>query len=275
MTEINNSFNSLQKLAPDAYHTDVAIILGSGLNQLLDSFEILQSISYQQLEGFPLSTAPGHKGCLHLARHQGKRLAIFEGRLHMYEGWTAQQAAMPVRLAREMGVKHIIITNAVGALNPEFCPGDVMLVNDHINFTGRSPLVGDNDDSIGLRFPDMSQAYNRSLYAIAETVFKEKLIRVRSGIYAGVFGPELETSAERRFFRLAGADAIGMSLIMETITAVHGGMHVLALAAITNSATGAEDQQPDSIEEVMENASISAQKITQALPTILERIELD
>jgi purine-nucleoside phosphorylase len=275
MTSIDSSFASLQKLAPDAYAADIAIILGSGLNQLLDSFEILQSINYQQLEGFPHSTAPGHKGCLHIARHQGKNLLVFEGRLHMYEGWTAQQAAMPVRLAGKMGAKQIIMTNAVGALNPEFCPGDVMLVNDHINFTGASPLIGVNDDSIGLRFPDMSRAYNRSLYAIAETVFKQKSIALREGIYAGVFGPELETSAERRFFRLAGADAIGMSLVMETIAAVHGGMHVLALAAITNSATGGEDQQPDSIEEVMQNAAISAQKITQALPTIIERIDLD
>ncbi|MFT5138036.1 MAG: purine-nucleoside phosphorylase, partial [Arenicella sp.] len=135
MISIDSSFASLQKLAPDAYPAGIAIILGSGLNQLLDSFEILQSINYQQLEGFPHSTAPGHKGCLHLARHQGKNLLVFEGRLHMYEGWTAQQAAMPVRLAGKMGVKHIIMTNAVGALNPEFCPGDVMIVNDHINFT--------------------------------------------------------------------------------------------------------------------------------------------
>lgn len=275
MTEINRSFDSLKEIAPNAHHADIAIILGSGLAQLMDSFEIHQSICYQQLEGFPISTAPSHKGCLHLARHLGKNIAIFEGRLHMYEGWTAQQATMPVRLAREMGAKHIIITNAVGALNSEFNPGDVMLVKDHINFTGRSPLVGENDDSKGLRFPDMSRAYNRSLNAIAETVFKENSIRLRTGIYAGVFGPELETSAERRFFRLAGADAVGMSLVMETIAAVHAGMHVLALAAITNSATGSEDQQPDSIEKVMQSAAVSAQKITKTLPTILERILID
>ena len=272
MTEINRSFDSLKLLAPDNYNAEIAIILGSGLNQLKDSFEILQSISYQQLDSFGHSTAPGHAGCLHLARYEGKRLVVFEGRLHMYEGWSPQQAAMPVRLAGKMGAKQIVITNAVGALNPEYDPGDVMLVNDHINLTGCSPLIGDNDDSMGLRFPDMSQAYNRSLITIAKSVFQELQIDLRNGIYAGVFGPELETSAERRFYRQAGADAIGMSLVMETIAAVHAGMDVLALAAVTNSATGGEDQQPDTIEEVMENAAISAHKITQVLPTILSRI---
>jgi len=274
MNEINSALDSLREMAADTYQTDIAIILGSGLDKLLNSFEIIQSIAYEQLEGFPKSTAPGHKGCLHLARHEGKRLAIFEGRLHLYEGWSAQQASMPVRLAHGMGAKHIVITNAVGALNAEFNPGDVMLVNDHINFTGRSPLIGDNDDSIGVRFPDMSQAYNRSLQSLALAVFSEKSIALRIGIYAGVLGPELETSAERRFFRSAGADAVGMSLVMETIAAVHCGMQVLALAAVTNSATGGEDQQADTIEEVMENAAISAQKIEQTLPAILQRIDL-
>lgn len=275
MIEINNALSSLQKLAPDTNKIDIAIIIGSGLNDLMSSFEVLESIDYHQLNGFPMSTAPGHKGCLHLARHEDKRLAIFEGRLHMYEGWTAQQASMPVRLAHTMGAKHIIITNAVGALNPEFNPGEVMLVNDHINFTGRSPLIGDNEDSVGVRFPDMSQAYKRSLQDLAKTVFSENSITLRNGIYAGVLGPELETSAERRFYHCAGADVVGMSLIMETIAAVHCGMHVLALTAITNSATGGEDQQPDTIEEIMENAALSAKKINATLPMILQRIDIN
>jgi len=274
MSKLETAFNSLKQNAPEGYQADIGIIIGSGLNQLIDCFNIVKTINYSQIDGFPQSTAPGHKGRLHIGSHQDKTLAIFEGRFHLYEGWSAKQAAMQVQLCKMMGVRNLIITNAVGALNPELSPGDVMMVTEHINFTGCSPLRGENDDSLGVRFPDMSQAYNPALQTLAESVFADQSISLYKGIYAGVLGPELETSAERRFFRSAGADAIGMSLVMETIAAVHCGIKVLALTAVTNSATGGPDQQPDTIEEVLENAAISATKITQALPSIIEKVEL-
>jgi len=272
MSDLTDSFHSLKQQLPDGFSAATGLILGSGLGKLLASFDITKSIDYEQIEGFPKSTAPSHAGRLHIANHQSKPLIIFEGRFHLYEGWSAQQAAMPVRLCHLLGVKNIIITNAVGALNPDFTPGDVLLINDHINFTGHSPLLGENDDSVGSRFPDMSQAYNRNLLAIAQQSFSQHSVPWHQGIYAGVFGPELETSAERRYLRLAGADAVGMSLVMETIAANHCGIKVLAIAAITNNATGGEDQQPDSIEEVLKNAAISADKIVKVLPDIVSQL---
>jgi len=263
---------SLRQLLPEDPNIETAIIVGSGLGKLADRFKTSTSINYDQLAGFPQSTAPGHRGCLHFATYQNMKLGIFDGRFHMYEGWSAQEAVAPIYLSRLLGAKQVIITNAVGALNPSFNPGEVMIVTDHLNFTGRSPLIGANDEAIGARFPDMSRAYSQALRTVAKNVFRDQSIDVNEGIYAGVLGPELETSAERRFLRLAGADAVGMSLVMETIAAVHSGMDVLALAAISNIATGMSDQPVDSIEAVLENAEIAGNKIALTLPTILEQL---
>jgi len=271
-TELQASLVSLKQKLPNNFQPRVALIVGTGLSDIVSPLNIIKTIGYDQIDGFPQSTAPGHAGCLTLARHKETDILVFEGRFHMYEGWTAKQSAIQVNLSKLLGASEIIITNAVGALNSDFKPGDVMLVTDHINFTGCSPLRGENDEQFGPRFPDMSQAYSRLLQEISKIAFKPQSIPLREGIYAGVFGPELETSAERRFLRIAGADVVGMSLIMETIAAVHCGMQVLGLTAVTNSATGGADQQPDTIEEVLGNAKISAQKIRQALPQILEQI---
>jgi purine-nucleoside phosphorylase len=161
------------------------------------------------------------------------------------------------------------VTNAAGALNPEFRPGQIMLIEDHLNFTGTDPLVGPNDDAIGLRFPDMSRAYDPALRQLAKTILKEQGLEFRTGIYAGVSGPSLETSAERRFYRLAGADAVGMSTVLEVIAAVHAGMRVLGFSAITNMATGDADQRPDSIEEVHRVAGIAGKTLRRALEALL------
>ena len=272
MTDLETAFAALKRLAPNNHHAELGIIVGSGLSSIVDAVTIIQTVDYSQLEGFPQSTAPSHKGCLHIARYKNNNLVVFDGRLHMYEGWSAQQSAMPARLAKMMGVTNLIITNAVGSLNPDYAPGDVMLVSDHLNFTGCSPLRGENDDTLGPRFPDMSQAYSPNLQALAVSEFDRQSIPLQQGIYAGVFGPELETSAERRFLRLAGGDAVGMSLVMETIAAIHCGIKVMALAAVANTATGAADQQPDDIETVLQNAALSADKIAQVLPAILQKI---
>lgn len=251
---------------------DVALVLGSGLGSLVDTFKVTEKISYENINGFAHSTAPSHQGNLILASFEGLKVAVFQGRFHMYEAWSPKHASLPVALSHGLGAKQIIITNAVGALNPDFEAGEIMSVTDHINLTGCSPLIGINDDSIGPRFPDMSQAYDQSLRAIADEVFNQQSIKLHQGIYVGVMGPELETSAQRRYLRQIGGDAVGMSLVMETIAANHCGLKVLALSAITNSATGAADQQVDTIEEVLATAEVCAQKLAQTLPLILRKI---
>ncbi len=272
MSNIDLAYTSLCSQLSEQHQPNTAIILGSGLGELLGRFNVLSSIEYQQIEGFPTSTAPSHAGNLHFVEHNNGCIMIFEGRFHPYEGWSAMQSVMPVYLAYKMGVSNLVITNAVGALRQEFEPAEVFVVSDHINFTGLSPLVGQNDHSIGSRFPDMSQPYCSDLRAIARHALSQHNITFHEGIYAGVLGPELETSAQRRFLKQSGCDVVGMSLVLECVAANHCGMNVLALSAITNSATGDENQQPDSIDEVLANAKIAGDKISLVLPDILSQL---
>ena len=195
-----------------------------------------------------------------------------QGRLHLYEGWSPADIALAVRLLRRLGAERLVVTNAAGALDPEFLPGEVMLIEDHLNFTGASPLTGPNDDTIGLRFPDMSRAYDPGLRALARRVAEDAAIPLRTGIYAGVAGPQLETSAERRFLRAAGADAVGMSTVIEVIAAVHAGMKVIGLSAITNDASGGPDQAPDTIEAVLAHAEAAGVRIAALLARLLPEL---
>ena len=248
---------------------DIALILGSGLGAVAEELGDACSISYEEIEGFPEATTAGHAGCLLLGEWCGQDVAILQGRMHLYEGWRAADIAVPVRVLRGLGATQLVVTNAAGALNPDFRPGQIMLIEDHLNFTGTDPLIGPNDDAMGLRFPDMSRAYDPALRRLAKTLLDEKGLEFRTGIYAGVSGPSLETSAERRFYRMAGADAIGMSTVLEVIAAVHAGMRVLGFSAITNMATGDADQQPDTIEEVHRVAGIAGETLRRALETLL------
>jgi purine-nucleoside phosphorylase len=224
---------------------DIALILGSGLGSVADELVDAISIPYEEIAGFPVATTAGHAGRLMLGDWRGQQVAVLQGRMHLYEGWQAQDIALPVRVMRHLGANCLVVTNAAGALNPDFRPGQIMLIEDHLNFTGTDPLIGPNDDAIGLRFPDMSRAYDPDP------------------------GPSLETSAERRFYRAAGADAIGMSTVLEVIAAVHAGMRVLGFSAITNMATGGADQEPDLIEDVHRVAEIAGKKLRTALEILL------
>lgn len=248
---------------------DVALVLGSGLGSVVDQLTDACSIPYEDIDGFPAATTAGHAGRLLLGEWCGRKVAVLQGRMHLYEGWQAADVALPVRVLRGLGARQLIVTNAAGALNPDFRPGQIMLIEDHLNFTGTDPLIGPNDDAIGLRFPDMSRAYNPSLRQLARTLLDEHGIEFRTGIYAGVTGPSLETSAERRFYRKAGADAIGMSTVLEVIAAVHAGMQVLGFSAITNMATGGADQEPDTIEDVHRVAGVAGRKLRAALEILL------
>ena len=255
----------------------VALVLGSGLGDIAKHFDIVAEIPYRDIDGFPHSTAPGHEGKLLLATVTNKLgkldLLVFQGRLHLYEGWQPAEIAMMPRLARGLGAEYLLLTNAVGALNPDWSVAEVMLVEDHINFTGQSPLTGPNAKALGMRFPDQSRIYDSEWRQAAAMAADATDLVLRRGIYAGVAGPELETSAERRFMRMAGADVVGMSLVMEAIAANHCGLKILALAAITNVATGSPEQQPDTVEEVLAHAEAAGKKIARLLPELLEHIQ--
>ncbi len=248
---------------------EIAIILGSGLGQLAEAVADAVIIPYKEIDHFPVSTAPGHAGQFVIGSLFGRRVILMQGRVHLYEGWFPPDIALPTYLMRRLGAETLIVTNAAGALNPQLDAGEVMLIEDHLNFTGMSPLVGPNDDRIGLRFPDMSRAYDPQLRDLAGEAAGRAGVALRRGIYAGVLGPALETSAERRFFRASGGDAVGMSTVLEVIAAVHCGFSVLGLSAITNKATGGPDQQPDTMEEVFANAAICGRKIELLLRELL------
>jgi len=258
---------SIQDRHPSAI--DCAIILGSGLSDLdLDGYQSQCLIEYKDINGLPVATAPSHKGEINIVSNGTKTIALCAGRHHLYEGYSAQQVTTLSYALSQVGCKELIITNAAGALNPEFRPGDVMVINDHINFTGHNPVVG-QDDTFGVMFPDMSKAYEPERVQQAINAAKAQNVNCHQGIYIGVLGPSLETSAERRMMRNFGADAVGMSTVLECIAANHSGMRVLGLSAITNLALGNADQQPDTIEEVLENAAIAGRGMKKILNEIL------
>ena len=249
---------------------EVLLILGSGLGDVTNEISKETEISYKEIPEFPFSTAPSHAGNLVSGNFNGRQVLVMQGRLHLYEGWSANEIAFPIRVAKSLGVKKMIVTNAAGALNTSFEPGSIMMLTDHINFTGQNPLIGPHDDELGLRFPDMSDAYDKKIQGIVSTCFQNADIKLSEGIYAGITGPSLETSAERRFLRDSGADAVGMSTVMEVIAAKQAGFEVVGLSAITNKADGGPEQKPDTIEEVLGYAEIAGKKIKSILPGLLQ-----
>jgi purine-nucleoside phosphorylase len=213
----------------------VGIVLGSGLGALADEVDAEATVPYSQIPHCPVPTAAGHRGRLILGRLEGQPVAVLQGRTHLYEGYTAEQVTFPIRVLAALGVRTLIVTNAAGGINREFRTGDLMMVSDHINFSGTNPLLGPNDDTLGPRFPDMSQAYDRALRAVAEAAAQEERIPVRTGVYVGMLGPSYETPAEIEMLARWGADAVGMSTVAEVIVARHAGLRVLGIAAITNA----------------------------------------
>ena len=248
---------------------DIMVVLGSGLSDIADEVKMIQEINYQDITGLPKTSAPTHQGKILIVELAGKTIAFCLGRLHLYEGVSAQQVAILTYVMSAIGAKKLIITNAAGALNDKYRPGDIMLINDHINFTGHNPICGE-DDSLGVRFADMSQAYNKKLSAKAFHIASELNLPIHTGVYAGVAGPSLETSAERRMLRQWGADAVGMSTVMEVIAANHCGMDVVGISAITNLALGNANQQADTIEEVLLHAAEAGKGIKKIIFDLIE-----
>ncbi|MBV9278915.1 MAG: purine-nucleoside phosphorylase [Chloroflexi bacterium] len=231
----------------------IAVILGSGLGSLAGGVEGAVRLPFGDIPHFRVSTAPGHAGALVLGRLEGQAVAVMAGRVHMYEGYTAQEVAYPVLAMHSLGAEILLVTNAAGGVNTAFVPGALMLIADHINLTGRNPLVGPSDPGLGVRFPDMSDAYSRQLRDLARSVAERIGVPLAEGVYLGLLGPSYESPAEIRMARALGADAVGMSTVMEVIAANHAGMRVLGISCITNMAAGILPQKLTE-EEVIETA---------------------
>ena len=252
---------------------DVAVTLGSGLGGFADEVEHAFFIDYCDIPGMPVSTAPGHKGRFVFGKIAGVKVAVMQGRIHYYEGHDIADTVMPLRLLRKMGAKFLILTNAAGGINPDFEAGDFMLVDDHISFFVPSPLRGKNPDSLGVRFPDMSNVYDKDLRRLADAVAKRNGITLKHGVLVQTAGPNFETPAEIRFLRTIGADAVGMSTVVEAMAACHCNFRTLTLTCISNLAAGVTDN-PLSLEEVMVMAKQKAPQFRTLLHDLIGAIKV-
>jgi len=252
----------------------IVIVLGSGLGKIADLLEDKIIIPYSNIPGFPISTAPGHKGELVVGDLHGKTVVAMSGRFHYYEGYSMKDVTFPIRVFQLLGVEYLFITNAAGALNPEFKVGRPMVIKDHINFMGTNPLIGPNVDKWGPRFPDMSVPYDPNLITLARTVSRDLGIKIHEGVYIAISGPCFETPAEMRMLRHLGADAVGMSTVPEVIVAKHGGMKVFGLSAITDMAVPEAVKKPLTAEEVLEVAEKTGEKMGAIIVEMVKRMDV-
>jgi purine-nucleoside phosphorylase len=249
----------------------IGIILGSGLGGLVEHIEIENEIPYENIPNFPVSTVRGHKGALIFGKMNGVDVIACSGRFHFYEGYTMQEVTFPVQVMKELGINKLIVSNAAGGMNSTFKVGDIMLIRDHINLFYTNPLIGHNDDEMGPRFLDMSEAYSKTMLKIAFQCAKELSIHVQNGVYVGVPGPCFETPAEYRMFNILGGDAVGMSTVPETIVARHRGIEVFGLSVITDlGIVGQVDKV--SHEEVLQAARIAGPKMAQLVYYMLPKL---
>jgi purine-nucleoside phosphorylase len=244
----------------------IGVVLGSGLGAFGDSLVEAASIPYGEIPHFPASTVVGHGGALVVGRCRGVPVAVMKGRVHFYEGYSLDQVVFPVRVLGRLGVKALVLTNAAGAINSSFAQGDLMVIQDHINLLG-NPLVGPNDEALGPRFFDMSEAYDRRLRDAAEAACRAAGVRSHRGVYVALTGPSFETPAEIRMLRTMGADAVGMSTVPEVIAARHMGVRVVGLSCLTNMAAGVTDRKLDH-QEVLD----TGERVKAALLEVLTRI---
>jgi purine-nucleoside phosphorylase len=265
---IYSAYNSLKQRTSNT--PEVCVVLGSGLGGYADTVTSAQIIPYKDIPGFPVSTVPGHAGQLVFGQKYGVNIVCMQGRFHCYEGYTPEETVIPLRALIKLGVKKLLITNAAGGVNTSFKPGDIMIIEDHINFTFLNPLAGPNIDEFGPRFPDMSYAYDKKLISALKDAAKENGIDVKTGVYAMMKGPSFETPAEIKALRILGADAVGMSSVPEITAAAHAGVSSAAMSCITNMAAGILDQ-PLSHEEVMETGKIAADNIKKLIDGFIKR----
>jgi purine-nucleoside phosphorylase len=250
---------------------EIGIILGTGLGQFASAMKGATSIPYGDIPNFPVSSVETHAGELVAGSLAGRPTAVMNGRVHFYEGYSMRDVTFPVRVLRALGVRILIVTNAAGGMNPLYEAGDIVLTVDHINLMGDNPLLGVNDETLGPRFPDMSEPYDRALIALARETAREERIPLREGVFAGVAGPNLETRAEYRFLRWAGADLVGMSLVPETIVAAHAGMRVLAFAVVTDICFP-DALEPIDVPKTLATAARAEPVLTRLVTQVIKRL---
>ena len=250
---------------------EAAIVLGTGLGGLAKEIDVEATIPYAEIPGFPLSTVESHAGRLLCGTLGGKTVVAMQGRFHRYEGYTLRQVTFPVRVLRALGAETLVVSNAAGGMDPFWNPGEVMLIADHINLLGDNPLIGPNDDRLGVRFPDMSAPYDAALRALAREVALEQRIVLREGVYVAISGPALETRAEYRMLRTLGADVVGMSTVPEVIVAVHAGMRVLGFSIMTDRCLP-DALEPVTLETIIANAGQAEPMLTSLVRGVLERM---
>ncbi len=254
-----------------AARPDVAIILGTGLGRLAEAIDVQAVVAYGDIPNFPLSTVESHAGRLLCGTLGGRTVVAMQGRFHRYEGYTLQQVTFPVRVLNALGAHTLVVSNACGGMHPLWAPGDLMLIADQINLLGDNPLIGPNDDRLGVRFPDMSAPFDAGLRALAREVAAERGVTLREGTYVAVPGPNLETRAEYRMLRALGADVVGMSTVPEVIVAVHGGMKVLGLSIITDACLP-DALEPASLDRIIAMANKAEPHLSAVVRGVLERM---
>lgn len=255
-----------------SFEPRVGIILGTGLGSLVDGIEMIGTVDYDKIPHFPVSTVESHAGRLLFGNLRGKPVICMQGRFHYYEGYSFKQIAFPIRVLKALGMKTLVVSNAAGGMNPNFKPGDIMIIKDHINFFPGNPLIGPNDDNWGDRFPDMYEVYNHGLVQLAKDVALEQKLRVQEGVYLGLTGPCLETAAEYRMFRGFGADAVGMSTVPEVLTAHHQHNRILGFSIITDMGLP-DNMHPCSLDDVIGTASRTEPKLRDLIAGCVERME--
>ncbi|HWP21380.1 MAG TPA: purine-nucleoside phosphorylase [Candidatus Cryosericum sp.] len=263
---------AVKKLTPlCGENCKIGLILGSGLGGYAERLQNIRTLNYAEIEGFPQSHVPGHKGRFVVGELFGKTVICMQGRVHFYEGYPQSELALSVRVMKRLGVEKLLLTNASGGVNLSFSPGDLMLISDHINFSGSNPLIGPNDDSFGTRFPDQGNVYDKELRAEVRKVAVQEGIALQEGVYMMFSGPTFESPAEIVMARTVGASAVGMSTVPEAIAARHCGIKTIGISLITNMAAGILDQTLTH-EEVQEAASAASEKFTRLVDRIVKDV---
>ena len=259
------------KSKTNGFEPEVGIVLGSGLGGLVNVIDTQYSISYKDIPNFPISTVAGHQGKLILGTLSGRKVVAMQGRFHYYEGYSTKEVTFPIRVLKYLGIKLLVLSNASGGVNPDFRVSDIMFITDHINLLP-NPLIGKNDDRIGTRFPELSEAYNKNVLAMADKIAHELKIQVQHGVYVGDTGPTYETPAEYNYYRIIGGDCVGMSTVPEVIVARHCGLPVFAMSIITDLG-GKDIAVQVTHEEVINAANVAEPKMTAILKEMLKRFD--
>lgn len=267
--ELERIYESIEELIP--YEPEIGIILGSGLGDFAEKFESDANISYASIDKFPISTVASHKGRYVFTKIGNKKCVIMQGRVHLYEGYQVTDVVLPIRLMKLMGIKNLILTNSAGGINFNFTPGDIMMITDQISSFVTSALVGPNIDELGIRFPGMSEVYDKHLQEIIRETAKEIKVDLKEGVYIQTYGPAFETPAEVKMYRMLGADAVAMSTAVEAVAAKHMDLKICGFSCITNKASGMDDEELDD-DSVVATANLILNKLTPLLTNAIQKM---